>query len=183
VALLAGEKVTHVFSPQEGIVRDPTSAGRLLITTNHRIISFSDGARGHETLLVPIEELKGVMLKTGARNSASLSQGLLMILGGLVVYFVLSYWLTGRFDGPSIPLINIDLGPFIILLALLGCAWFGGQHYFAKQEGSVTFQGSNWVFTFPYSGEKASGEVHRIVETVFAARNSRNGYFPLRQGP
>jgi hypothetical protein len=178
VSLLQGEKVTHVFSPQNGLLPEPSSTGRLLITTSHRIISFSNGQGNNETLLVPVEELKGVMVKSGTKNPSSLIQGLILILSGLIIYFVLSYWITGRFDGPNVPIINIDLGPLIILLGLIVAGWALGKHYFTSQGGSVTFQGSNWAFTFPYHGEKASAEVYQLVKTVFTTRTSRNGYYP-----
>jgi hypothetical protein len=178
VSLLQGEKVTHVFSPQNGLLEEPSSTGRLLITTSHRIVSFSNGQGNHETLLVPVEELKGVVVKSGTRNPNSLIQGLILVVSGLIIYFVLSYWITGHFDGPSVPIINIDLAPLIILLGLVFAGWMLGKHYFTSASGSVTFQGSNWVFTFPYTGEKASSEVHQLVKTVFTTRSSRNGYYP-----
>jgi hypothetical protein len=178
VALLPREKVIHVFSPQDGLIDEPTGTGRLLITTNLRILSFSQGQDNSETLLVPVEELKGVVVKNGRRNTASLFQGLLMMAGGVIIYLAISYWLTGRFDGPEVPLINLDVGPLIVLLALLGIGWLIGKHYFTREGGSVTFQGSNWTFTFPFMGEKAGAEVYQVVNAVFATRNSRNGYYP-----
>jgi hypothetical protein len=181
VALLSREKVTHVFSPQDGLITEPTGTGRLLITTNLRILSFSQGQDNNETLLVPIEELKGVVVKNGARNAASLLQGLLMMVGGVIIYLVISYWITGRFDGPTVPFINLDVGPLIVLLGLLGVGWVIGKHYFIRQGGSVTFQGSNWTFTLPFTGEKAGADIYRVVNTVFATRNSRNGYYPAEE--
>ena len=182
VALLNDEKVTHVFSPQEGMINEPTGTGRLLITTSQRIISFSEVQGNHEILLFPIEELKGIMVKSGGRSSASLFQGLLMIAGGLIIYLVISYWLTGRIDGPTVPLINVDLGPLVILMGVLGDGWLVGKYYFDKDGGTVTFQGSNWAFSFPYSGEKAGEEIYHIVKTVFDTRSIRNGYYPPTKG-
>jgi hypothetical protein len=178
VALLPKEKVIHVFSPQEGLIDEPAGSGRLLIATTQRILTFSQGQDNNETLLVPVEELKGVVIKNGARNPASLLQGLLMLAGGVIIYVVVSYWLTGRFEGPTVPFINLDVGPLIVLLALLGVGWLVGKHYFAREGGSVTFQGSNWTFSFPFLGEKAEREVYQVVNTIFATRNSRNGYYP-----
>ena len=178
VALLSREKIIHVFSPQDGLVDEPTGTGRLLITTNLRILSFSQGEDNNETLLVPVEELKGVVVKNRMRNSASLLQGLLMMVGGVIIYLVISYWLTGRFNGPNVPVINLDVGPLLVLLALLGIGWIVGKHYFSRESGSVTFQGSNWAFTFPFVGKKAGGEVYQVVNTVFATRDSRNGHYP-----
>ncbi len=178
VPLLPAEKVTHVFLPEEGLVKEPTVAGRLLITTNQRIISFAQGERQNETMLVPVEELKGVVVKKAVRNSGSLIQGLLLLAAGLFIYLVLSYWLTGRFDGPKIPYINLDVGPLIILVGLLWGGWLVSRHYFIRGAGWVSFQGSNWVFTLPYSGEKAGEEVYQLLNTVFASRAQLNGVHP-----
>lgn len=177
VPLLPEEKVTRAFLPEDGLIKEPTAAGRLLITTNQRIISFSQGERHNETVLVPVEELKGVVVKKAARNSRSLFQGLLLLAAGLFIYGIVSYWLTGRFDGPEIPLINLDAGPLIVLAGLLWGGWLVSRHYFTRDDGSVTFQGSDWVFTFPYAGDKASEEVYQVVNTVFASRAWLNGLY------
>jgi len=148
VPLLPEEKVTHVFLSEDGLIKEPTAAGRLLITTNQRIISFAQGERHNETVLVPVEEFTGVVVKKSARNSGSLIQGLLLLVAGLFIYLIISYWFTGRFDGPKIPLINLDAGPLIILVGLLWGGWLVGRHYFTRGDGWVTFRGSDWVFTF-----------------------------------
>jgi hypothetical protein len=178
VGLLTGERVIHIFAPQDGTIPEPTSSGRLLVATSHRIISFTDEPNNREILVAPIEELNGVMVKSRARSSISLLQGLLFIISGLLIYFVLAFWVTGRFDGPPVPVINIDLGPLIILLGVLGGGWVLGRHYLARESGAIIFQGSNWTFTFPFSGEKASADVHELVRRVFTARSLRNGHFP-----
>ncbi|MCH7606153.1 MAG: hypothetical protein IH962_03260 [Chloroflexi bacterium] len=180
VALLTGEKVTHVFSPTRGLTEEPPVDGQLLITTNQRILAFSREDGRDETYLVPVEELKGVVIKRGARGSASLFQGLLLVVGGLAIYLMVSYWLTGQFDCCTVPIINWDLGAIMVLLAVLSGILLIGKYYFVKEGGSVTFQGSNWVFTFPYRGELARGHVYQVVNTMFLARRSRDGYSVVR---
>ena len=181
VGLLSGEKVVSLFSPSEGVIAEPTAAGPLLITTNQRIISFSQDQDDRETMLFPVEELKGITVKNGSANSLTLWQGLLMIVGGLILYFVVSYWLTKKIDGPSLPLIDIDLGPFVIFIIIIGIlagAWFAWRHYFSPACGLVYLQGSNWGFSFSYQGEQAADEVYQLVNTIFDARNARSGYDP-----
>lgn len=178
VGLLSGEKVVSLFSPSEGVIAEPTAAGPLLITTNQRIISFSQDQDDRETMLFPVEELKGITVKNGSANSLTLWQGLLMIVGGLILYFVVSYWLTGKLEGPSLPLIDIDLGPFVLLIGILAGAWFTWKHYSAPAGGLVYLQGSNWGFSFSYQGEQAADEVYQLVNTIFDARNARSGYSP-----
>lgn len=178
VALLSGEKVTHAFSPSLGLTKEPPVGGRLLITTNQRILAFSQEDGKDETYLVPVEELKGVVVKSGARGSSSLLQGLVLVVGGLAIYLIVAYWLTGRFDGPTVPIIKMDFGAIMVLLAILAGLLLIGKYYFDKEGGSVTFQGSNWVFTFPYSGGQTKEQVYQVVNTVFLARRPHDGYRP-----
>ena len=178
VGLLSGEKVVSLFSPSEGVIAEPTVTGPLLITTNQRIISFPEAQDDRGTMLFPVEELKGITVKNGSANSLTLWQGLLMIAGGLILYFVVSYWLTGKLEGPRLPLIDIDLGPFVLLIGILAGAWFTWKHYSAAAGGLVYLQGSNWGFSFSYQGEQAADEVYQLVNTIFDARNARSGYDP-----
>jgi hypothetical protein len=170
VALLPRERVSHVFCPETGLTGEPPGAGQMLVTTNQRIMAFSINEGGRETYMVPIEELKGVSVKTGSRTSTDLVQGILLIAGALFVYLIVAYWFAGKFDVPTIPLINMDAGAFIIFVIALMGAFFIGRHYFAREEGSVTFQGGNWAFSFPYKGEASGVEVYQVINTVFADR-------------
>jgi hypothetical protein len=178
VGLLSGEKVVCLFDPESGILPEPTRRGRLLVTTNQRIISFEDGLSDHSTMLIPVEELKGVSVSSGSRNTPSLKQGFMLIGGGLILYLVLSYWLTTRFDGPTVPLINIDLAPLLVLLAVITGGWIAWQHYFASESGEIKFQGSDWSINFPYPGETAGTEVYQMINLVFSARRSPGGDYP-----
>ena len=180
VALLTGETVTHVFSPTRGLTEEPPVDGHLLITTNQRILAFSQEDGRNETYLVPVEELKGVVVKSGARGPISLLQGLGLVVVGLAIYLFAAYQLTGQFAGPDVPFIKIDLGAFMVLLAIIAGLLLIGKYYFVKEGGSVTFQGSNWVFTFPYGGDLARDQVYQVVNTIFQARRSRNGYSMVR---
>ena len=176
MALLPGERITHVFSPEAGLTEELPGKGEVLITTNQRVLAFCRNGGRDETFLVPVEELSGVAIKTRARSSASVIQGIVLAVGGILLYLAIAYWLTGRFDGPAIPLIRMDIAPFLLLLlALLGVT-LAGRHYFAKEDGSVTFQGANWSFAFSYRGGRASQQIFQVVNSVFATRFSKNGH-------
>ena len=41
VALLPMERVSHVFCPETGLTGEPQGTGRMLVTTNQRIMAFS----------------------------------------------------------------------------------------------------------------------------------------------
>ncbi len=176
VALLPGERVTHVFSPSAGLSDEPPVEGQLLITTDQRILAFSQEDGKAQTHIVPVEELAGVLVRSGARGFGSLLQGLVVVVGGLVIYLVVAYWLTGHIDGPSVPFIGMDMGPLILLLAVIAGAVLVGRYYFVKDTGSVVFQGRNWLFAFPYHSDKSKLQVYQLVNTAFVARRSLNGH-------
>ena len=179
VALLPGERLSHAFSPTLGLTEEPPVDGQILITTNQRIMAFSREDGRDETYLVPVEELKGVVVKSSARGSASLIQGLVLVVGGLFIYLIVSYWLTGQFkDGWDVPLVNMDLGSVVVLIAIAVGGLLIGKYYFAKETGSVTFQGSNWLFTFPFRSSQVREEVYQLVNTLFVDRRSQNAYSP-----
>ena len=172
VALLAGEKISHLFLPDEGLTPNPPASGRVLVATNQRILAFSlDEGKG-ETFIVPLEDLGAVSLKAGTRNPAALFQGILLVVGALFIYLVLAYWLTGRFQGPQLPVINMDAGALMVLVAAGLGTFYIGRHYFAKEAGAVTFQGANWEFSFPYLGGIPSEQIYEVLNAVFADRRS-----------
>jgi hypothetical protein len=175
VGLLPGERVVHLFTSRAGLVAEgaPPETGRLLVSTNRRILSLSAEPRPSQVVVVPVEEVKGVVVKTaGQTGSAFWLQGLMLALAGVVLYLLAAYWLTGKLDGPSVPVINVDLGPLVLLLAIAGGVWYIGKHYFSREESSVTFQGSSWSFNFPYRGAKAEAEIYQVVNGLLASRRS-----------
>lgn len=176
VALLPGERVTHVFSPATGLSDEPPVEGQLLITTDQRILAFSQEDGKAQTNIVPVEELAGVLVRSSARGFGSLVQGLVLVVAGLVVYIIVSYWLTGHVDGPAVPFIGMDVGALLVLLAVIAGVVLVGRYYFVRDTGSVVFQGSNWLFAFPYHSDKSKLQVYRLVNTAFVARRSLNGH-------
>ncbi len=176
VAMLPGEKLTHVFSPTTGFSQEPPVNGHVLVTTSQRILAFSNEDGNDETHIVPVEELSGVVVKTVSRNSASLLQGILLVVGGLFIYAIVAYWFAGQVELPEVPIINLDIGAIGVLIAIFAGVLLIWNFYRTNESGSVTFQGTNWVFSFPYESEEARQQVYRMVNTVFVARRSVNGH-------
>ena len=90
----------------------------------------------------------------------------------MFIYLVLAYWLTGTFEGPNVPLINMDLGALVIMAAAVLGAVFIGRQYFTRQWGAVTFHGANWSFTFPFLGGNPGREIYQVVNSVFLNRRT-----------
>ena len=170
VGLLSGETVTHTFCPDKGLVPDIQAEGRMLVLTNQRVIAFGhrDGMR--ETMLMPVEEVRAVAVNAGRRSKGTLFQGGLMVMAGVFFYVLLAYWLTGRIDGPTIPIIRMDLVAFLVFLAILSGIGVMAQFYFSKPDGEVAFQGDGVKLVFPFSGETAGDQIYQVVDATFAAR-------------
>ena len=176
VALLPGETIDIIFSPQAGLTEHPSDNGQLLITTNQRVLAFCRNEGRNETYIAPVNDLQGVAVRERTRSSASVLQGVLLALGAIVLYLAVAYWITGRVEGPSIPIINMDVVPFLVLIVALAGVGLVAKHYFATEDGSVTFQGSNWNFAFPYKGKQAGQDLQQVVNSVFARRFYQNGH-------
>ena len=172
VALLPEEWVNHVFSPDRGLVPEPPGAGQALVATNRRILAFNLGEQKSDTFIAPLDDLRGVSLNPGIRNPGSVLQGTLLILGAMFIYLVLAYWLTGTFEGPNVPFINMDLGVLVVLAAAVFGAVFIGRQYFTRQWGAVTFHGANWSFTFPFLGGDPGREIYQVINSVFLNRQA-----------
>lgn len=175
MALLPGESVTCVFSPEQGLISEPLPRGRMLAATNQRLIAFCRNDGRDETFVTMVEELQSAAIRPAPRRLGSLVQGIVLAAAGILFYAVVAYWLTGRFDGPSVPVINIDIAPLALLLALLGAALLTSRHFLATEDGSALFLGSDWRLEFPYRSGRASREIYQVVNRLFAARQSRNG--------
>jgi hypothetical protein len=136
------------------------------------VIAFgqSDGIR--ETVLIPVEEVKAVTVHAGRRSKGNLFQGGLMVVAAVFFYVLLAYWLTGRIDGPTVPIIRMDLVAFVVFLAILTGVGMMAQMYFAKPDGEVTFQGDGVKLVFPFRGDTAEDEIFQVVNAAFAARQS-----------
>ena len=172
IALLAGESISHTFSPELGLVPQPTEEGRMLLLTNQRVIAFGQNDGIRETVLIPVEEVKAVSVHAGRRSKGNLFQGGLMIVAAVFFYVLLAYWLTGRIDGPTVPIIRMDLVAFVVFLAILTGVAMMAQMYFAKPDGEVTFQGDGVKLVFPFRGDAAEDEIFQVVNAAFAARQS-----------
>ena len=180
VALLPGESTSLHFTPDEGLVLAPLEIDRLLVLTNQRLIAFEQNEGMSETVIIPVEEVKGVEVKRGVRSKGTMLQGALIMVGAVTFYVLTSYWLTGKIDGPTVPIIRMDLVSLILFLAVLFGVGMMAQIYFGKPDDEVTFQGDGVSLTFRFKGESSKEDVFEVVNTAFAARQTMVAKVGLR---
>ena len=155
------------FIPQDGLVPDTPRKGELLVLTNHRVITFTQSNGHKEAFFAPLEEMKGVSVKANTRDMKNLSQGLIMIIVGILAYFLIGYAL----DSVTIALV---LGGIIIFVGVL----FIARYFFWEEEdeGTITFQGGSWELSFPYKSSKASASVYNLVDRFFQLKLAINSH-------
>ena len=95
-----------------------------------------------------------------------------MIVAAVFFYVLIAYWLAGRIDGPTVPIIRMDLVAFIVFLAVLSGVGLMAQMYFGKPDGEAAFQGDGVKVTFPFRGESAEKDIFMLVNAAFAARQT-----------
>lgn len=175
VTLLPDEAITCVFSPDLGLIQAPPLTGQVLVVTSQRVLAFYSENGRDETFLSPLEEITRVTVKSASRKTISILQGISLTVVVGLLYLIVAYWLTGRFDGPGVTLINMDLGPLLVLLLALAVGGLMACRYFPRKDGSILFQGNNWSFEFPYRDLRTGQEISQVVEKLFGARQSAEG--------
>ena len=167
------EEITHVFTPTDGLTEMVPASGPVLLLTPERLVAFCHADARRETYLVPVAEVKHVVVKTGSRSATNVAQGVLMVIAGIFIYLALGYWLTGQLGGPTIPVLHMDISSLIALVLVVSGVGMLAQVYFARLDGAITFQGEGLQFTFPFRGSSAQRHAFDLVNTTFDARRSK----------
>ena len=94
----------------------------------------------------------------------------MIVVGGAILYLVVGYWLAGQISGPQIPVLNIDVAPFIALLIILAGVFILVQSCFTRPAGAVIFHGEGVEIAFPFRSSLDVGQVYDFVDLAQEAR-------------
>ena len=170
VPLDLGETIAKVFLPDQGLVESVPVAGQALILTDRRLIAFRGLEGFRDTHLAMASEITQCSVRTGQRNWGAVIQGLMIMVGGAVLYLIVGYWLAGQVSGPNVPVLNIDVAPLIALLVILVGLLMLAQNYFTRPAGAVIFHGEGLEFAFPF---RSSLDVQQVYDFVYEAQSAR----------
>ena len=169
VPMMLGEEVAWALLPNDGLSPTLPDKGQALILTNQRLIVFR-GIEGYrDTHIAAPAELTQFSVRTGQRNWRSIGQGFTLMAAGVLLYLVLSYWLTGVIRGPNIPGLNMDLAPLIALLVVFAGLMIFLQNYFTRPTGAIIFRGPGVEIAFPFRSTLDLRQVYYFVDLVRAA--------------
>jgi len=183
IAILPGEDIALSFSSQQGLVSEPTSDGDLLIVTSERVFSFTDDRGNRAGDVVRVEDIDEIIVTDVKKNYWNLYQAIFMTISGLFIYLCLAYWITGKWNGPTVPIINIDAGPLILLIAILVCFWLISQRYYRQRNASITLKGQAWSITTSTGGSNSESDLYELAnvlsEKVSGSRPKASKHSPL----
>ena len=159
-----GEIVEKIFTPYEGLVDEFLERGNILVITNRRAACFLEGRTLSKKITVSADSITGVSVETRKKNLSAMSNGVVLVVAGLLAYFALGLWVTGVLLATIVGIGLIFFGIFII-----------AKSVFAVRDGTITVHGISCDIVFPYSNKKATQDARDMSETVFAISNRMKG--------
>ena len=174
ISLMEEERIEQLFSPSDGLVTSTPLSGPLLALTNLRVVVFSEGQGTRETTIVPLEELRGVSVRSQGRNPKNLLQGAGLVLVSIISYFIVGLWVVD--EGLTVPLV------VAISIAFIGFLFL--THFiFWEEEGNIVFQGGryNWELAFPYTSIKGSEDIYRVADRFLQLKLGMASLRPVKR--
>ena len=151
------------------MVAEPPVRGETLALTNRRIIALGQSNARRDLSIMPLSAVRQTSVRLGGRSGAAIFQGAALAVVGLLLYAIVAYWLAGRVDGPSIPVLNMDLAPFLALVVMLIGLAIAANAYLVKPEGVITIQGPGAQIAFPVRGAEAERQSPLLLNAIHNA--------------
>ena len=144
VELLPGERVNAIFSPENGLVAEPSEDGQLLVATNRRIMGVLDGGANQTRDIFAIESVSGVSVRNNVPRGFSWKQWASLVAGGVLVYVALAYWLVDRLPNIIIPVINLHAFALAIMILVVLAGWLFWRGFTQAGGAAIQIYGANW---------------------------------------
>ena len=146
VALLPDERVVAILSTERGLLTEPSAGGRLLVATDRRLINTSDSGRTRTTEMYTLASVSQVSLREDARRGLSWKHWTSLIVGGLIVYLLLAYWLVDRMPDVIIPVINLHAFALVIMALVVLAGWLFWRGLTQAGGRKLQISGVKWTF-------------------------------------
>ncbi len=145
VALLPDEQVVAILSTESGLLAEPPAAGRLLMATDRRLINASDSGRTRIVEMYALATVSQVSLREDARRGLSWKHWASLIVGGLIVYLLLAYWLVDHLPEVIIPVVNLHAFAVVIMVLLVLAGWLFWRGLTQAGGRRLQISGVNWT--------------------------------------
>ena len=145
VGLLPDERVVAILDIESGLLAEPSDAGRLLVATDHRLLSALDNGRTRTTEMYALPSVSQVSLREDARRGLSWKHWASLVAGGLIVYLLLAYWLVDRLPDMIIPVINLHAFALVIMALVVLAGWLFWRGLTQAGGRRLEISGANWT--------------------------------------
>ena len=153
VELLPGERVAAILHPEQGLIAEPVGSGRLLAATNRRVISVVEDGSTRVAQMYAMASVCGVGVRNDVRRGLSWVQWAVLVLGAVVAYLVLAYWLVDRLPSVIIPVINLHAVAAILVILIALAVWLLWRSMTHSGGSLVRIEGLNWSLDVPCAAD------------------------------
>ena len=144
VALLPDERVAAILDIEQGLLEEPASSGRLLVATNRRLINVADDGRTRATGMYALGSVSRVSLREEARRRLSWKYWALIIIGGMIAYALLAYWLVDRLPSVIIPVLNLHAFALVVVALVALPIWLLWRRWTEGGGRRLEITGVDW---------------------------------------
>ncbi len=141
---MPNERVGALLSPDEGLLAEPPKDGRLLVATNHRLISLEDSGESQIGQIFSIGSVSGTSVRNDVVRGFSWMQWVSLIAGGIVVYVALAYWLVDRLPQIIIPGLNLHVFALAVMILVVLAGWLFWRGFTQPGGMTIHIHGVNW---------------------------------------
>ena len=153
--MLPGEHVAAFLDAEQGLTTEPTPAGRLLVATNRRVISVMEEGPSRLVQMFAADTVTAVSVRNDSRRGLSWKQWATLLVGGVVAYFLLAYWLVDRLPDLLIPVINLHAMAAVLMVLIVLLGWIIWRSLTDAGGNLVRIDGWNWNFEMPCTADNA----------------------------
>ncbi len=179
VELLPGERVGALYTPDSGLVAEPTRAGQLLVATDQRFINIVDSGVVRVREVFDVSTISGVSVRSESKRGLSWRQWGTLIAGGIFIYVALAYWLVDRLPNIIVPVINIHAFALVIMLLVALAGWLFWRGFTQRGGAVLRVHGAGWTVEADCQAPYADG----VEFARLALAMQREGLEALRAPP
>ena len=144
VELLPGERVAALLSPDDGLLAEPPKDGRLLVATDRRFINLEDTGQSQIRQIFAMASVSGASVRNVVLRGFSWKQWISLIVGGIIVYVALAYWLVDRLPQIIIPGLNLHAFALIVMILVILAGWLFWRGFTQPGRMTIHVHGVNW---------------------------------------
>ena len=153
VELLPGERIEAILHPERGLIAEPVGSGRLLAATNRRVISVVEDGSTRVAQMYAMASVCGAGVRNDVRRGLSWLQWAVLVLGAVVAYLVLAYWLVDRLPSVIIPVINLHAMAAILVILIALAVWLLWRSMTHSGGSVIRVEGVNWSLDVPCAAD------------------------------